>query len=123
MDTWSDIRALLEGQDDDPDLAAILAELTPADRTAAGPTWFARMVAQARPAWQADGACHEHPELDFFTGRAVDHAEAKAVCADCLVRPECLAFALEHQELGVWGATTEAERRAMREARQPSEAA
>ena len=46
MDTWRDIRAHLEAQDD-PDLAAILAELTPADRQAAGPSWFARMVAQA----------------------------------------------------------------------------
>ena len=65
-----------------------------------------------RPAWQADGACHEHPELDWFAGR--DQADAVATCARCLVKPECLAFALEHGEAGVWGGTTEAERRVMR---------
>jgi WhiB family redox-sensing transcriptional regulator len=40
--------------------------------------------------------------------------EAKAVCARCPVRPDCLAFALEQDLDGVWGGTTEEERRAMR---------
>jgi hypothetical protein len=30
------------------------------------------------------------------------------------VRPECLAFAIDNDERGVWGGTSEAERRAMR---------
>lgn len=117
MDTWSDIRALLEGQDD-PDLAAILAELTPADRTAAGPTWFARMVAQARPAWHADGACHEHPDVTWFPARGESTEPAKAVCRDCLVRSECLIFAIDHDEQGIWGGTSAQERRVIREARE-----
>jgi len=38
-------------------------------------------------------------------------AEAKAVCAGCRVRRECLAFALRtHQIHGVWGDLTEQER-------------
>jgi WhiB family redox-sensing transcriptional regulator len=43
-------------------------------------------------------------------------AEAKAVCAGCPVRPECLAFALQRDLHGIWGATTEDERRLMRRA-------
>lgn len=57
----------------------------------------------------ADGACLEHPGLDWFaTG---DQADAVGVCARCPVRDECLTFALGTTSLGVWGATTEAERR------------
>lgn len=67
----------------------------------------------SRPAWHADAACLEHPEVDFFpSGRGDD---AKAVCAGCLVRDECLAAALvrgEHD--GIWGGTSERQRRALR---------
>ena len=39
-------------------------------------------------------------------------AEAKAVCACCLVRRLCLAFALRtRQAHGIWGGLTEDERR------------
>ena len=38
-------------------------------------------------------------------------AEAKAVCAGCLVRRECLAFALRTRQVhGIWGGLTEEER-------------
>jgi len=38
-------------------------------------------------------------------------AEAKAICAGCQVRYECLAFALRtHQAHGVWGGLSEQER-------------
>jgi WhiB family redox-sensing transcriptional regulator len=111
MTYWLDIRHHLETQAD-PDLA----ELTPADREAAGPSAFARALARSRPKWHADGACLEHPELDWFAGRAVDQAEAVNVCRRCLVVDECLTFALEHGELGVWGGTTEAERGELRKA-------
>jgi WhiB family redox-sensing transcriptional regulator len=40
---------------------------------------------------------------------------AKAVCAMCPVRPECLTWALATgQDAGVWGGTSEEERRVMR---------
>lgn len=70
--------------------------------------------------WRHRAACRDR-ELDLFfpageTGPALDHAEAaKAVCRQCPVRDECLAFALgSNQEAGVWGGTTEAERRTLR---------
>jgi WhiB family redox-sensing transcriptional regulator len=38
-------------------------------------------------------------------------AEAKAVCAACPVRRECLAFALRTEQVhGIWGGTTPDER-------------
>jgi WhiB family redox-sensing transcriptional regulator len=39
-------------------------------------------------------------------------ARAKAVCAGCPVQPRCLQHALDYREHhGIWGGTTEAERR------------
>ncbi len=42
--------------------------------------------------------------------------EAKAVCRRCSVREACLRWALDMDQFtGVWGGTSEAERRALRE--------
>ncbi len=68
--------------------------------------------------WQARGNCvGVDPDL-FFPERGESVAEAKAVCATCVVRAECLAFALEHNErFGIWGGLSARERRAIRRAR------
>jgi WhiB family transcriptional regulator, redox-sensing transcriptional regulator len=55
------------------------------------------------------------PELFFpisHSGKALERvAEAKAICAACPVRRECLAFALRTQQShGIWGGMTEEER-------------
>jgi WhiB family redox-sensing transcriptional regulator len=45
----------------------------------------------------------------------VQAAKAKAICATCRVRRECLAFALQTGQVhGIWGGTTEHERAAVR---------
>ncbi|HUK70250.1 MAG TPA: WhiB family transcriptional regulator [Streptosporangiaceae bacterium] len=73
--------------------------------------------------WLALGACRDKdPDLFFpvgSTGPAIAQvAAAKAVCARCNVRAACLRFALEKgQDHGVWGGTTEEERRAIRRGR------
>ena len=77
----------------------------------------------ARPAWMKDGACNEYPlELFFPTAGQTDVCEqARAVCAGCLVLEECLAWALSWppaELFGVWGGTTQTERRALRKRRQ-----
>jgi WhiB family redox-sensing transcriptional regulator len=48
--------------------------------------------------------CHEtDPDL-WFAENPVELERAKALCADCPIRRECLAAALERQEpWGVWG--------------------
>lgn len=64
-----------------------------------------------RPAWMADAACAEHPELQFVSGRGQSTEPLKAVCRGCLVRRECLDYALGDDGLqGVWGGTSTKER-------------
>jgi len=69
----------------------------------------------APPEWMAAGLCAEiDPEL-FYPESGAPNRDAKRVCAGCEVRAECLAYALAHRERhGVWGGTTERERRRMR---------
>lgn len=74
--------------------------------------------------WHAGAACRdEDPELFFPAGRGgrpTDRQieEAKAVCAPCPVRSDCLQWALDGEPVeGVWGGTTESERAAMIRAR------
>ena len=67
--------------------------------------------------WQDAAACRSSdPDLFFPDGEDVESiAKAKAVCAACPVRPECLAFAVElNQSEGIWGGHTPAERRRLR---------
>ncbi len=47
--------------------------------------------------------CHRDPDL-WFAEDPADLARAKALCADCPIRRDCLAMALERAEpWGVWG--------------------
>jgi len=39
---------------------------------------------------------------------------AKRVCDNCLAKEECLEYALSHSVMGIWGGTTENERRKLR---------
>ena len=71
-----------------------------------------------RPAWMADAACLEHPEVEFVPrlGRSEANADAaRAICAGCLCRADCLGYALADESLlGIWAGTTTAERRELR---------
>jgi WhiB family transcriptional regulator, redox-sensing transcriptional regulator len=66
--------------------------------------------------WRLAAACrYIDPDLFFpISSSAKDNeqvATAKAVCAVCPVRRDCLAFALRTRQMhGVWGGTTAAER-------------
>jgi WhiB family redox-sensing transcriptional regulator len=63
--------------------------------------------------WATQAACRTtDPDSLFVQGAAQNRA--KAICAGCLVRTECLADALDNRvEFGVWGGMTERERRAL----------
>lgn len=63
--------------------------------------------------WAGHAACRTtDPDSLFVQGAAQNRA--KAICAGCLVRTECLADALDNRvEFGVWGGMTERERRAL----------
>jgi WhiB family redox-sensing transcriptional regulator len=61
------------------------------------------------------------PDAEFVTARKMRVAEATAVCGRCLVRLECLAYALDTgQDYGIWGGADEDERRAMLRQRRAS---
>jgi WhiB family transcriptional regulator, redox-sensing transcriptional regulator len=70
--------------------------------------------------WRQHAACRDtSPEMFFpvgSTGPAINAIEAaKAVCRACPAQEQCLEFALAtNQEAGVWGGTSEDERRRLR---------
>lgn len=78
--------------------------------------------------WQARAACRDHdPELFFPVSEIGPGARqverAKAVCAGCPVRLDCLIGAFERgDEWAVLGGTTPTERRALRAAPDPAAA-
>jgi len=69
-----------------------------------------------RAGWWARAACASaDPELFFpisYSGPALRQvARAKAICARCPIRQECLRYALDTGSIqGVWGGMTEGER-------------
>ena len=73
--------------------------------------------------WRDYSACRDtDPDLFFpvgTTGPAIEQIEtAKAVCRACDVQGACLEFALvTNQDSGIWGGTSEEERRAIRRQR------
>ena len=69
---------------------------------------------KALPAWHRDALCPEYPHINWFPAQGEPAEPAKAICARCLVQPQCLSWALSHDELGIWGGTSTNERRAMR---------
>jgi WhiB family redox-sensing transcriptional regulator len=73
--------------------------------------------------WRDRAACRtEDPDLFFPVGTTgpalLQIEEAKSVCRRCPVRDQCLEWALDTgQNIGVWGGTTELERRAVKRRR------
>jgi WhiB family redox-sensing transcriptional regulator len=79
------------------------------------------VLLELRPPWMLDAACREYPEVSFYAELGESLDPARAVCAGCLVRDECLDHALEKGEkFGVWGGKSPRERQAMRRLRRAS---
>jgi WhiB family transcriptional regulator, redox-sensing transcriptional regulator len=70
------------------------------------------------PDWKARANCMGvDPDL-FFPERGMSTREAKEVCRGCVVREDCLEYALANGEkFGIWGGLSERERRRIRRAR------
>ena len=68
--------------------------------------------------WQSRANCMGvDPDL-FFPERGASTREAKEVCRGCVVREDCLEYALANGEkFGIWGGLSERERRRLRRAR------
>jgi len=74
--------------------------------------------------WQLRAACRGPESALFFPPTYAEHKEdrdarehrAKAICAECSVRAECLDYAVTiGEQHGIWGGLTEAERRRLLE--------
>lgn len=72
----------------------------------------------ALPDWKSKANCMGvDPDL-FFPERGMSTREAKEVCKGCVVREDCLEYALANGEkFGIWGGLSERERRRIRRAR------
>ena len=70
--------------------------------------------------WRQYSACRDtNPDLFFpvgTTGPAIEQIDtAKAVCDTCASKAPCLEFAMiTNQDSGIWGGTSEEERRKLR---------
>ena len=62
--------------------------------------------------WMLHARCRDLPPAAFFPSDGVGVEVARRYCAECPVKMECLEYALEHRiDHGVWGGTSERERR------------
>ncbi|TMZ67661.1 WhiB family transcriptional regulator [Klebsiella pneumoniae] len=81
--------------------------------------------------WQDDAACRGMdlvlffgPEGELQPKREAREAKAKAICGGCLVRAQCLDYAITQPEkYGTWGGLNEEERVAVRRSRRQGAAA
>ena len=73
--------------------------------------------------WQMLSNClGVDPDL-FFPERGASTKDAKAVCQGCVVREDCLEYALTNREkFGIWGGLSERERRRIRRERGAAQA-
>ncbi len=89
---------------------------------AIGPHLKSQRTTVSDTAWRNRASCRFTSPGLFFpvgsTGKSVVGInEAKAVCHACPVRSDCLQYAFEtDQDNGIWGGTTEDERRRSRRA-------
>ena len=62
--------------------------------------------------WMARGKCREIDPAIFFPSDGIGVQVAQRICAECPVRVACLEYALENKvDHGVWGGSSERERR------------
>lgn len=72
---------------------------------------FDAPILDERP-WAVFSACREADPSIFFASTRDDERAALAVCSTCAVKDDCLDFAIYSRErFGVWGGTTERERK------------
>ena len=62
--------------------------------------------------WMHHGNCRDESPARFFPSDGVGVERARRICASCPVRSNCLEYALVNRiDHGVWGGTSERERR------------
>ena len=78
----------------------------------------AQTVEQHTASWWELANCLGVDPDRFYPERGASTREAKAVCRGCVVREECLEYAVTNGEkFGIWGGMSERERRRVRRQR------
>lgn len=74
--------------------------------------------------WITDeAACRGLPAAMWFPAENEGHDDrGKRICAECPLRLRCLEHAIEHGEPGIWGGTSDKQRREIRAARKRGQA-
>lgn len=73
------------------------------------------MIAIPYEPWMASARCLDAEPDTFFPEKGGSTREAKAICADCPVRDDCLEYAMANDErFGIWGGMAERERRRLK---------
>ena len=68
--------------------------------------------------WMAGGNCADHDPSTFFPSDGVGVDLARKICETCPVKAACRDYALDNRiDHGVWGGTSERERRRILRAR------
>jgi len=92
-------------------------EIQWADKTAGAALHLAG-ADDREPDWRDSALCAETDPEAFFPEKGGSTREAKAVCRNCPVKAECLAYALDKGEgFGIWGGLSERERRRLNRGR------
>lgn len=63
--------------------------------------------------WKNDGLCKTSDFRIFFSDVRDEVKQALQICNKCKVKQDCFDYAMANNEHGVWGGTTEHQRRMM----------
>lgn len=62
--------------------------------------------------WMSEGRCRDMDPAVFFPSDGIGVQGAQRICSECPVKTPCLEYALANRvDHGVWGGTSERERR------------
>jgi WhiB family redox-sensing transcriptional regulator len=79
-----------------------------------------------RGPWQYEKPLCSEVGGDFWfpeqNGIAVELQMAKKICSSCTHKTECLEWALDNEDFGIWGGTTNLERRKIKKLRRKKSA-
>ena len=64
--------------------------------------------------WKQRGNCNGEPAYIFYVKHPRVEERARAICMGCPVIEECFLYALQHNEMGIWGGLTEEERKKLK---------
>lgn len=74
--------------------------------------------------WMKDAPCSGSINMFFDETHAKNVRAARKICDGCELHVQCLSYALERQEIGIWAGTTTNQRaRILREKRKESKKA